>query len=36
MGQADPLAARCSVKGYREQEILFWLAPCGIVIGFSG
>jgi hypothetical protein len=36
MGQADPLAARCSVKGCREQEILFWLAPCGIVIGFSG
>jgi hypothetical protein len=38
MGQADPLAARCSVKGCREQEFLFWLAlaPCGIVIGFSG
>jgi hypothetical protein len=36
MGQADPLAARCSVKGCHEQEILFWLAPCGFRICFSG
>jgi hypothetical protein len=36
MGQADPLAARCGVKGCREQEILFWLAPCGMVIVSPG
>jgi hypothetical protein len=30
MGQADPFALRCSVKGCREQEFLFWLAPCGM------
>jgi hypothetical protein len=35
MGQADPLAARCSVKGCHEQEIFILLAPCGMRIGFS-
>ena len=27
MGQADPFASRCSVKGCREQKIFIWLAP---------
>jgi hypothetical protein len=36
MGQANPFASRCSVKGCREQEILFWLPPCGMGLGLSG
>ncbi len=35
MGQADPLAARCSVKGCREQPLFIWLARCGCSLGFS-
>jgi hypothetical protein len=33
MGQADPLlAARCSVKGCREQQICIWLARFYILV----
>jgi hypothetical protein len=35
MGQADPLAARCSVKGCHEQLLFIWLARCGCSLGFS-
>ncbi len=35
MGQADPFASRCSVKGSREQKIFIWLAHCGNSIGFT-
>jgi hypothetical protein len=35
MGQADPLAARFSVKECREQPLLFLLARCGLRIAFS-
>ncbi|KZS08019.1 Uncharacterized protein APZ42_028150 [Daphnia magna] len=34
MGQADPLAARCSVKGCREQPLFIWLARCGCSLGY--
>jgi hypothetical protein len=33
MGQADTLAARCSVKGCREQPLFIWLARCACSIG---
>jgi hypothetical protein len=33
MGQADTLAARCCVKGCREQQICIWLASCSLRIG---
>jgi hypothetical protein len=33
MGQADPLAARCSVKGCREQPLFIWLARGGCSTG---
>jgi hypothetical protein len=33
MGQADTLAARCCVKGWREQQIFIWLALCGLRVG---
>jgi hypothetical protein len=36
MGQADPFASRCSVKGCREQKIFIWLAPQYMVLGLSG
>jgi hypothetical protein len=34
MGQADPLAARCSVKGCREQQYYYiiWLARFYILV----
>jgi hypothetical protein len=35
MSQADPLAARCSVKGCREQPLFILLGRCDCSIGFS-
>ncbi|KZR97801.1 Uncharacterized protein APZ42_007122 [Daphnia magna] len=35
MDQANPLAARCSVKGCREQPLFIWLTRCGCSLGFS-
>jgi hypothetical protein len=36
MGQADPFASRCSVKGCCEQKILILLAPQYMNLGLSG
>ncbi len=33
MGQADTLAARCSVKGCREQKIFIWVARYYMKLG---
>jgi hypothetical protein len=36
MGQADPFASRCSVKGCLELKIFIWLAPQYMNLGLSG